>query len=200
MSPPSSLLAPHPLQVHAGRDELQPLLVTMTDGKSLHARWLHSTCRAAPHAVRARRAALLHRQVGEFSSKASIFAVLRTKLLNLFQTNFSSSPNALLTDLVSPGNQVSTMAPDANWRLLNNAGRRRSAALVPGRNCTNIDGDRDGATAPEPLSGVQGEGGLLPPSRAIGRLLSLRSSLDIHQRSGAGGGRRVSRLRSEADP
>ena len=112
----------------------------------------------------------------------------------------SSSPNALLTDLVSPENQVSTMAPDANWRLLNNAGRRRSAALVPGRNCTNIDGDRDGATAPEPLSGVQGEGGLLPPSRAIGRLLSLRSSLDIHQRSGAGGGRRVSRLRSEADP
>jgi hypothetical protein len=77
---------PHPLQVRAGRNQLQPLLVTMPHGELLHAwRW-NSTSGAAPHAVRAWRCALLHLQVRELSDEASIFAVLRLKPLNLFLT------------------------------------------------------------------------------------------------------------------
>ena len=78
----SCLLAPHPLQVRPRRNQLQPLLVTMTDGALLHAWGLSSTCCAAPHAVRAWRGALLYLQVWEFSDEASIFAVLRPKLLD----------------------------------------------------------------------------------------------------------------------
>src|SRR5262249_11042573 len=82
----SWLLTPHPLQVRAGRNQLQPLLVTMPHGELLHAwRW-NSTSGAAPHAVRAWRCALLHLQVRELSDEASIFAVLRLKPLNLLLT------------------------------------------------------------------------------------------------------------------
>src|SRR5262249_45499223 len=82
----SWLLTPHPLQVHAGRNQLQPLLVTMPHGELLRAwRW-NSTSGAAPHAVRAWRCALLHLQVRELSDEASIFAVLCLKPLNLFLT------------------------------------------------------------------------------------------------------------------
>ena len=35
---PSWLLAPHPLQVRAGYNQLQPLFMTMTDWELLHAR------------------------------------------------------------------------------------------------------------------------------------------------------------------
>ena len=77
---------PHPLQVRAGRNQLQPLLVTMPHGELLHAwRW-NSTSGAAPHAVRAWGCALLHFQVRELLDEASIFAVLRLKPLNLFLT------------------------------------------------------------------------------------------------------------------
>src|SRR5258708_20549327 len=48
----SCLLSTHPLQVRAGRNQLQPLLVTMTDGELLHAWGLSSTCRAAPRHAR----------------------------------------------------------------------------------------------------------------------------------------------------
>jgi hypothetical protein len=82
----SRLLAAHPLQVHAGRNQLQPLLVTMTDGELPHARRLLATCRAAPHPVRAWRGTLLDREVREFPGEASIVAVLPPKLLNLFPT------------------------------------------------------------------------------------------------------------------
>ena len=82
----SWLLTPHPLQVRAGRNQLQPLLVTMPHGELLHAwRW-NSTSGAAPHAVRAWGCALLHFQVRELLDEASIFAVLRLKPLNLFLT------------------------------------------------------------------------------------------------------------------
>jgi hypothetical protein len=82
----SRLLAAHPLQVHAGRNQLQPLLVTMTDRELPHAWRLLATCRAAPHPVRAWRDALLDREVREFPDEASIVAVLPSKLLNLFAT------------------------------------------------------------------------------------------------------------------
>ena len=82
----SWLLAPHPLQVRAGYNQLQTLFVTMTDRESLHARRYNSTRGAAPHAVRAWRCPLLYLQVGEFSGETSIVAVLRLKLLNLLPT------------------------------------------------------------------------------------------------------------------
>ena len=82
----SRLLSAHPLQVRAGRNQLQPLLVTMTDGELLHAWGLSSTCRAASHAVRAWRGALLYLQVRELSGEASVCAVLLPKPLNFFLT------------------------------------------------------------------------------------------------------------------
>src|SRR5260370_13581623 len=82
----SCLLAPHPLQIRAGRNQLEPLLVTMTDGELLHVWRLGSTCRAASHAVRAWRGALPYLQVRELSGEASISAVLLPKPLNLFLT------------------------------------------------------------------------------------------------------------------
>src|SRR5262245_17225173 len=82
----SCFLAAHPLQVHAGRNQLKSLLVTVTDREALHARRLSSMRRAAPHAVRARRGALLDLQVREFPGEASILAVLRQQPLNLFLT------------------------------------------------------------------------------------------------------------------
>jgi hypothetical protein len=65
---------PHPLQLRAGRNQLEPLLVTMTDGELLHAWGLSSTCRAASHAVRAWRGALLYLQVRELLGQASVCA------------------------------------------------------------------------------------------------------------------------------
>jgi hypothetical protein len=59
----SRFLAAHPLQVHAGRNQLQSLLVTVTDRESLRPRGLKSTRGAAAHAVRARCGALLDLQV-----------------------------------------------------------------------------------------------------------------------------------------
>src|SRR5262245_28715478 len=44
----SCFLAAHPLQVHAGRNQLKSLLVTVTDREALHARRLSSMRRAAP--------------------------------------------------------------------------------------------------------------------------------------------------------
>ena|SRR5215472_1575315 len=82
----SRLLTPHPLQVHARGNQLQPLLVAMPDRKAFNAWWLSSARRAAPHAVRTRRNALLNLQVWKLPSKASIAAVLRPKLLDLFLT------------------------------------------------------------------------------------------------------------------
>jgi hypothetical protein len=84
----SRLFAPHPLQVHAGGNQLQPLLVTVTDRKLPHAWRFSPTNGAAPHVIRARRRALLHLQIRKFSTEASILAVLRLKPLNLFQTLF----------------------------------------------------------------------------------------------------------------
>ena len=82
----SRFLAAHPLQVHAGRNQLQPLLVTVADRELLHARGLNTARGAAPHAVRARCDALLDLQVREFSGEASILAVLREQSSNLFLT------------------------------------------------------------------------------------------------------------------
>src|SRR5262245_21945093 len=82
----SRLLAAHPLQVHAGRNQLQPLLVTVADRELLHARRSNATRGAAPHAVRARCGALLDLQVREFPGEASILAVLRQQPSNLFLT------------------------------------------------------------------------------------------------------------------
>jgi hypothetical protein len=82
----SCLLTPHPLQVRAGRNQLESLLVTMTDGELLHAGGLGSTCRGASHAVRAWRGALLYFQVRELSGEAPVCAVLLPKPLNLFLT------------------------------------------------------------------------------------------------------------------
>jgi hypothetical protein len=48
---PSCLLAPHPLQIRARRNQLQPLLVIMTDRELLHAWRSSATSGAAPHAV-----------------------------------------------------------------------------------------------------------------------------------------------------
>jgi hypothetical protein len=45
------LLAPHPLQIRAGRNQLQPLLVAMTDRELLHAFRSNSTSGASAHAV-----------------------------------------------------------------------------------------------------------------------------------------------------
>src|SRR5215510_4237331 len=84
----SRFLAAHPLQVHAGRNQLQSLLVTVADRELLNPRGLNTTRGAAAHAVRARRGALLNLQVGEFSGEASILAVLRQQPLNLFLTLF----------------------------------------------------------------------------------------------------------------
>jgi len=56
----------------------------MSDRELLHPRWSSPTGGAAPHAIRARRRALLHFQVREFSAEASISAMLRLKPLNLF--------------------------------------------------------------------------------------------------------------------
>jgi len=56
----SSLLAPHPLQVRAGSNQLKPLLVAVTDGELLHTWGLSSTSGAAPHAIRTWRRALLN--------------------------------------------------------------------------------------------------------------------------------------------
>jgi hypothetical protein len=58
----------------------------MTDRESLHAWRLNSASGAASHAVRAWCCPLLYLQVREFSGEASIVAVLRLKLLNLFST------------------------------------------------------------------------------------------------------------------
>jgi hypothetical protein len=80
----SCFLSAHPLQVRAGRNQLQPLLVTVTDRELLHARGLSATCGAASHAVRARCGVLLDLQVRELSGEASILAVLRQQPLNLF--------------------------------------------------------------------------------------------------------------------
>jgi hypothetical protein len=82
----SCLLAPHPLQIRAGRNQLEPLLVTMTDGELLHVWRLGSTCRAASHAIRTWRGALLYLQIRELSGEASVCAVLLPKPLNLFLT------------------------------------------------------------------------------------------------------------------
>src|SRR5712671_630431 len=82
----SCLLATHPLQVRARRNQLQPLLVTVTDGELLHAWGPSSTCRAASHTVRAWRGALLYFQVRELPGEASVCAVLLPKPLNLFLT------------------------------------------------------------------------------------------------------------------
>ena len=110
----SWLLAPHPLQVRAGRNQLQPLLVTMPHGELLHAwRW-NSTSGAAPHAVRAWRCALLHLQVRELSDEASIFAVLRLKPLNLFLTLLPMHSFSLGGLVQSWGSHVSTMSPMAS--------------------------------------------------------------------------------------
>jgi hypothetical protein len=68
----------------------------MTDGESLHAWGLSSTCRAASHAVRTWRGALLYLQIRELSGEASVFAMLRLKLLNLFLTFLPAQPLALL--------------------------------------------------------------------------------------------------------
>jgi hypothetical protein len=84
----SGLLASHPLEVHAGRNQLQPLLVAVTDREALHAWRLNAPCCAAPHTVRTRRRSLLHLQVREFSGEASIVAVLCSKLFNLPLTLF----------------------------------------------------------------------------------------------------------------
>jgi len=51
-----------------------------------HSRRPRSTSGAAPHAIRARRRALLDFQVREFSDEASISAVPRFKPFNLFLT------------------------------------------------------------------------------------------------------------------
>ena len=58
----------------------------MTDGELLHAWGLGSKCRAASHAVRAWRGALLYLQVRELSGEASVCAVLLPEPLNLFLT------------------------------------------------------------------------------------------------------------------
>jgi len=92
----SRLLAAHPLQVHAGRNQLQPLLVTMTDRELPHAWRLLATCRAAPHPVRAWRDALLDREVREFPDEASIVAVLPAKLLKSVCDVFFQFTPALL--------------------------------------------------------------------------------------------------------
>jgi hypothetical protein len=84
----SRLLAPHPLQVRAGYNQLQPLLVTMTDGELLHARRQDPTRGAAPHAVRAWLCPLLYLQVREFSGEATIVTVLCLKVLNLLLAFF----------------------------------------------------------------------------------------------------------------
>jgi hypothetical protein len=60
----------------------------MTDGELLHTWGLNLTSSAAAHAVRARRCALLHRQVWDFSGEASIFAMPRLKPLNFFLALF----------------------------------------------------------------------------------------------------------------
>jgi hypothetical protein len=82
----SCFLAAHPLQVHAGRNQLQSLLVTVTDREWLHAWGLSATRGAAAHAVRARCGVLLYLQVRKLSGEASVFAVLRQQPLNLFLT------------------------------------------------------------------------------------------------------------------
>ena len=125
----SCLPSTHPLQVRAGRNQLQPLLVTMTDGELLHAWGLSSTCRAASHAIRAWRGALLYLQVREWSGEASVFAMLRLKLLNLFLTFLPVQPLALLSGWVTSKLEVSATAPIASWRLSRfEALRRREAA------------------------------------------------------------------------
>jgi hypothetical protein len=84
----SCFLAAHPLQVHAGRNQLKPLLVAVTDRECLHASGVSPTCRAAAHSIRAGSRALLHLQVRKLAREASIFAVLLTQSLNLFLTSF----------------------------------------------------------------------------------------------------------------
>src|SRR5262245_51505668 len=83
---PSGLFASHPLQVRAGRNQLQPLLVTMLNRELRLSLCAMPASRGAAHAIRARRCALLHFQVWEFSDEASIGAVLRLKSFNLFLT------------------------------------------------------------------------------------------------------------------
>src|SRR5215510_14359856 len=58
----------------------------MPNRELLHSRRARSTSGAAPHAIRARRCALLHFQVWEFSDEASIGTVPRLKSFNLFVT------------------------------------------------------------------------------------------------------------------
>jgi hypothetical protein len=97
----SGLLAAHPLQVRAGRNQLQPLLVTMPDRELLHSRGSSPTRGAAPHVIRARRRALLHLEVREFSAEASISAVLRLKTLNLFLPLLPVHCNSLAVGKIS---------------------------------------------------------------------------------------------------
>src|SRR5262249_9417637 len=108
----SGLFASHPLQVRTGRNQLQPLLVTMPNRKLLHSRRARSTSGAASHAIRARRCALLHFQVWEFSDEASIGAVPRLKPCNLFLTLFPV--HSVVLDSRCSLNQVSTMCPRAS--------------------------------------------------------------------------------------
>src|SRR5262249_6345 len=108
----SGLFASHPLQVRTGSNQLQPLLVTMPNRKLLHSRRARSTSGAASHAIRARRCALLHFQVWEFSDEASIGAVPPLKPSNLFLTLFPV--HSVVLDSRCSLNQVSTMCPRAS--------------------------------------------------------------------------------------
>ena len=109
----SGLFASHPLQVRTGRNQLQPLLVTMPNRKLLHSRWARSTSGAASHAIRARRCALLHFQVWEFSDEASIGAVPRLKPCNLFLTLLPVQLGRPRQSML-PERQVSTMCRRAS--------------------------------------------------------------------------------------
>ena len=110
----SCLLAAHPLQIRARRNELQPLLVTMTDGELLHAWRRNSTSSTAPHTIRTGCGALLDLEVWEFSYEASIFAVLGLKPFNLFPT-LPPIHCAVLDDRLGPETDLGMMSRIASW-------------------------------------------------------------------------------------
>src|SRR4029079_19082184 len=82
----SRLFAAHPLQVHARRNQLESLLVAVSDGELLHTRWTGPTRCAAAHVIRAWCWTLVEFQIWKVSVQLSVGAVLRPEPLDLFLT------------------------------------------------------------------------------------------------------------------
>ena len=144
----SCFLAAHPLQVHAGRNQLKPLLVAVTDRECLHASGVSPTCRAAAHSIRAGSRALLHLQVRKLAREASIFAVLLTQSLNLFLTSFPVHAD-VLDDLSERETQlgIPSRMTSRRWNANSRGIWRFKAAQRPARQATRAHSITSSASA-----------------------------------------------------